>query len=66
MFSHAEGMPVPFLDERNYRLVREIVDQLKFPKLGILGKVHYDGDKTMKDKLDKIFKGVASVTLSGA
>lgn len=62
VFPHHSGLPVNFLDERNYRIVREITsDELG----GAMGIVHYDGDKKYKAALDELFSDAHSVTLSG-
>jgi len=56
------GLPMKFLDEQKYRLVREWTFD---PNGGCLGIVHYDKDKKYKPVLDKLFEGLESVTLSG-
>jgi len=56
------GLPVSFLDEHHYRLIREwTFDELG----GVLCKVHFDGDVQLKEELDRAFEGLSSVTLSG-
>jgi hypothetical protein len=62
LFPHFAGLPVKFLDENNYRLIREWTFD---PHGGALGIVHYDGDKKYKKVLDDLFEGLESVTLSG-
>lgn len=56
------GLPVNFLDETNYRLVREwTFDELG----GIFCKVNYDGDVKIKRELERVFDEIQSVTISG-
>jgi hypothetical protein len=62
LFPHHSGLPVNFLDDRHYRIVREITSD---PIGGAIGIVHYDGDNKYKEVLDKLFSDVHSVTLSG-
>lgn len=62
LFPSYAGLPVKYLDEQKYRLVREWTFD---PNGGCLGIVHYSKDKKYKPVLDKLFKDLASVTLSG-
>lgn len=62
LFPSFAGLPVNFLDETNYRLVREwTFDELG----GVFGKVSYDGDVKIKRELERTFEGLQSVTMSG-
>lgn len=65
LFPHFEGQPVRHLDEKNYRFVREEVDQKDNPRCGTYGWVQYDGDGKLKDELDRLFAGTQMVTMSG-
>lgn len=56
LFPHFEGLPVPFLDEHHYRIIKESVVQ---------GTLYYEEDDGMREKLDEIFKGMTCRTLSG-
>jgi co-chaperonin GroES (HSP10) len=56
------GLPVNFLDETKYRLVREWTYD---PSGGVMCKVDYQGDAKLKAALDELFGDVWSVTLSG-
>jgi len=62
LYPHFSGLPVKYLDETKYRLVREWTFD---PDGGVMCKVDYRGDKKMKDILDAAFNGVQSVTMSG-
>jgi len=62
LFPSFAGLPVNFLDEQKYRLVREWTFD---PNGGCLGIVHYDKDKKYKPVLDELFGDLESVTLSG-
>jgi co-chaperonin GroES (HSP10) len=62
LFPSFAGLPVNFLDETKYRLVREWTFD---PGGGVMCKVHYEGDRKIKAALDEIFADLASVTLSG-
>jgi hypothetical protein len=62
LYPHFAGLPVNFLDESKYRLVREwTFDE----NGGVLGHLHYDGDCELKAMVDGLFGGVQSITLSG-
>ncbi len=62
LFPSFAGLPVNFLDDRHYRLVREwTFDELG----GVQCKVHYSGDKRYKEALDELFADAQSVTMSG-
>jgi co-chaperonin GroES (HSP10) len=60
-FHYSEGMPVPGLDEKYYRLVRVEVDQQIYPRMGVLGTVDYHGDQQLPEKLKELFKDVTMV-----
>lgn len=62
LFPGWAGLPVSFLDETKYRLVREWTFD---PDGGVMCKVHYEGDKRYKETLDELFSDLQSVTLSG-
>lgn len=64
-FPHYEGMPIRHFDEEKYRLVREEVDLKDNPNCGVLGWVEYDGDRKLKDELDRLLEGASMVTVSG-
>lgn len=62
LFPSFAGLPVNFLDDRTYRLVREwTFDELG----GVMCKVHYEGDNKYKEALDELFAEAQSVTMSG-
>lgn len=62
LYPHFAGLPVNFLDEQHYRLIREwTFDEMG----GVLCKLEYDGDKKIKRDLDKLLKDLQSITLSG-
>lgn len=62
LYPHFAGLPVNFLDESKYRLVREWTFD---PDGGVMCKVNYRKDKEMKKLLDAAFNGLQSVTMSG-
>lgn len=62
LFPHHSGLPVNFLDDRRYRLVREVTGD---PIGGAMCKVTYDGDRKYRDALDVLFSDAHSVTMSG-
>lgn len=63
LYPHFAGLPVNFLDEKKYRLIREwTFDELG----GCFGIVKYDGDEKLKYKVNEIFEGIQSVTMSGS
>jgi len=62
LYPHFAGLPVNFLDDKNYRLIREwTFDELG----GAFGIVHYDGDYKLRVEVNEMFKGLQSVTMSG-
>lgn len=66
-FPHYEGQGFKdFLDDKYYRLVREGVDQNKFPYMSVLGKIDYTGDANMSRQIRELTKAFGSVTISGA
>jgi co-chaperonin GroES (HSP10) len=62
MFMHFEGQPVPWLDEKNYRMIHEFETH---PNGGIWGTIETEQDRGLRDKLDKLFRNHTSVTISG-
>lgn len=64
-FPHYEGLPIRHFDEQKYRLVREEVNLKDNPNCGVLGWVEYDGDRKLKDELDRLLEGASMVTVSG-
>ncbi len=52
LYPHFAGLPVNFLDDRKYRLVREVTDDALG---GVLCKVHYEGDNNYKEVSRIIF-----------
>ena len=64
-FPYHEGMPITYLDDKRYRLVREGTDQNKYPYCGVYGTINYDGDENVRRTLAALFSGVHSVTISG-
>lgn len=64
-FPHYEGLPVRYFDENNYRVVREEVNLAANPNCGVLGEIEYDGDRQLKDELDRLLAGASMVTVSG-
>ena len=62
LFPSFAGLPVSFLDEQHYRMVREWTFD---PNGGVMCKVDYEGDRATKAKLEGLFKNLQSVTLSG-
>lgn len=64
-FPSFEGAPTNFLDDKLYRLVREVVNYKDYPNCGIYGWIEYDGDVRIKEGLHELMKQVASVTFSG-
>lgn len=64
-FPSFEGMPVSFLDDNLYRLVREVVNYKDYPNCGVYGWIDYDGDVNIKHELKKLMDQVSGVTISG-
>lgn len=64
-FPSFEGAPHPYLDDKMYRLVREVVNHKDYPNCGIYGWIEYDGDKKIKRELRKLMDGISSITYSG-
>lgn len=64
-FPSFEGAPVSFLDDKYYRIVREIVNFKDYPNCGIYGWIHYDQDVRIKDELNALMKEIGSVSISG-
>ena len=62
LFPHHSGLPINFLDERKYRLVREVTGD---PIGGAMCILHYDGDNKYKEVLDELFADAHSITMSG-
>lgn len=62
LFPSFAGLPVNFLDDKNYRLVREWTFD---PNGGAVGIVNFDGDVKLKQELERVFENLESVTLSG-
>lgn len=58
LFPHFAGLPVDYLDDKNYRLVREWTFD---PNGGVMCKIDYDGDKNLKENLDALFSNAHSV-----
>ena len=62
LFPHFAGIPVKYMDETHYRVVRSWTwDEGG----GITGIVDYQGDEEMRETLADTFKNLESVTLSG-
>ena len=56
------GLPVNFLDEHNYRLIREwTFDELG----GVMCKVDFTEDANLRERLNTVFEDLHSVTMSG-
>ena len=64
-FAHYEGLPVPYMDEKYYRMIRESVDQNKNPYMGVTGIIDYQGDKEITTKIRELMQKLYSVTTSG-
>lgn len=62
VFMHFEGQPIPYFDEKNYRMIHEVETH---PNGGVWGKLHYKDDEDLRDKLNKLFAGRTSKTISG-
>jgi co-chaperonin GroES (HSP10) len=62
MFMHFEGQPVPYLDEKNYRMVHEYETH---PNGGVWATIEHKQDTGLREKLNELFKDHASVTISG-
>lgn len=67
IFPHFEGQPYELLtgEDKQYRLVREVVDLDNNPRCGTYGKIDYLGDKDLKGKLDRLFTSSSMITVSG-
>lgn len=64
-FPSHEGMPVTYLDDKYYRLVRDGVDQNHYPYMGVYGTLHYDEDQGTREALKDLFQKVEARTISG-
>lgn len=62
LFPHFEGMPVPDLDDKYYRIVRHYVNQKDYPQCGVWGKIDYQGDVKLRTRIKELFNGVEMVT----
>lgn len=62
LFPHFEGLPLPDLDEKYYRIVRERVNQKDYPNCGIFGKLSYDGDAELRQRVKELFKDTRMIT----
>lgn len=66
VFHHMEGMRATDLDEKYYRFVREVVDQVTYPGMGVYGLIDYSGDKDTAVKLSELLSKYQMATMSGA
>jgi co-chaperonin GroES (HSP10) len=65
-FPHYEGQGMHgYLDDKYYRIVREGVDQNKWPFCSVLGVIDYQGDSEVAKKIRTLTAQVGSITTSG-